>query len=111
MNPSLSTKLAFFGLIIIGVLLEVAGDVFFKKWALEHKNVLLYIGLLIYFSGAIFWALSLKFEYLSRAISIFTILNLIIAVLAGVLFFKENLSITNKLGIALGIISVILLEL
>jgi len=111
MASGLTLKFIFFGLIMLGVVLEVTGDIFFKKWALENKNVLLYAGLLIYFVGALFWALSLKYEYLSKAISIFTVLNLIIAVLAGVILFKEDLTLLNKVGIGLGILSVILIEI
>jgi len=98
-------------LIGLAVALEVMGDIYFKKWSLESKNALLIIGLLIYFIGTIFWAISLKYEYLSRAISIFTILNLVVVSLVGVLYFKENLSLLNKIGISLGILSVLLMEL
>ena len=103
-------KLIFFALIAIAVVLEVVGDVFFKKWALGSQHFLLALGLLIYFIGTVFWAVSLKYEYLAKAISIFTVLNLIIVVLVGVLYFQENLSLANKIGIALGIASVILIE-
>ena len=92
-------------------LLEVVGDVFFKKWSTDSKNILLYIGLLIYFIGTIFWAISLKYEYLSKAISVFTVLNLVIVVLVGVLYFKEDLTLINKIGIGLGILSVVLIEI
>lgn len=79
------------------MLLEVVGDILIKKWSLESRNIFLMSGILIYFAGSAFWILSLKYEYLSRAISIFTVLNLILIVLAGVILFKENLSIANKL--------------
>ncbi len=98
------------GLILLAVLLEVAADVLFKKWSLENKNLLLGLGLFLYFIGTVFWAFSLKHEYLSKAISVFTVLNLILVVLVGVFLFKENLSSLNKLGIALGILSVVLIE-
>lgn len=106
-----TAKIIFFALTIVAVLLEVAGDIYFKKWSLENKNALLYLGLLIYFIGTIFWAVSLKYEHLSKAISVFTVLNLIMVVLVGVLYFQENLSLPNKIGIVLGIISVLLIEL
>src|SRR3990167_3449873 len=110
MVSGITFKIIFFGLVILAVALEVAGDIFFKKWAIESKGVLLYIGLLIYFIGTIFWAISLRYEYLSKAISVFTVLNLVIVVLVGVLYFKEDLSLINKVGIGLGILSVILIE-
>ena len=111
MNSEIVLKLGFFALIAIAVILEVIGDILFKKWSLENKNILLIIGLIIYFIGTIFWAISLKYESLSKAISVFTILNLIIIVLVGIILFKENLSLINKIGIGLGILSVILIEI
>lgn len=103
-------KFIFFGLIALAVSLEAVADIFFKKWSIDNKSVLLYIGFLLYFIGTIFWAISLKYEYLAKAISIFTVLNLIIIVLVGVLYFKEDLSLVNKIGIILGILSVVLIE-
>ena len=77
----------------------------------EPQNVFLYVGLTIYFIGTIIWAFSLKYGDLSKAISIFTVLNLIAIVLVGVIYFKEDLSFVNKLGIWLGVVSVIFMEL
>lgn len=106
-----NTKLIFFGLIVVAVVLEIAADIMFKKWAIDSKFHILAVGLTVYFIGTILWAFSLKYEHLSTAISIFTIVNLIVMVLVGMLYFKEDLSLINKIGIGLGILSVLLLEL
>ena len=98
-------------LIFVAVIIEVGADILLKKWSLDNKKILLCIGLGVYLIGTIFWAFSLKYDYLSKAISIFTILNLVIITLVGVFVFKENVSIINKVGIALGMISVILMEM
>ena len=111
MTSDILPKFIFLGLIALAVVFEVAGDIFFKKWSLESKNILFYVGLLVYLVGTIFWAVSLKHEYLSRAVSIFTVLNLIAVVLVGVFYFKEDLSLINKIGISLGVLSVILIEI
>lgn len=105
------SKYLFLILVTLAVALEVIADVLFKKWAIGNKNYLLMVGLVIYMIGTTFWAYSLRYEYLSKAISVFAVLNLIILVLVGVLFFKEDLSTTNKIGVILGILSVILIEL
>lgn len=105
-----NTKTIFFVLIILASLLEVISDVLFKKWSINNKNISIIIGLIFYFLGSAFWAISLKYEYLSRAISVFFILNMIIIVLVGVLFFKENLSFTAKIRILLGVISIGLIK-
>lgn len=104
-------KIIFFGLIILSVILEIFSDILFKKWAVESRNMFLLVGLSVYFVGTIIWAVSLRYGHLSKAISIFTVLNLIVIVLVGVIYFKEDLSLVNKLGIGLGILSVILIEL
>jgi len=111
MASETTLKLIFFGLIILATALEVAGDIFFKKWSIGGKNIILILGFLIYALGTIFWAFSLKYDYLSRAISVLSILNLIVVVLVGVLYFNETLTIVNKIGIALGILGMILIEI
>lgn len=100
-------------LLLIGaaVAFEVIADVLFKASHLQGKAVLLYLGVGLYTIGTVIWAYSLRYDYLSKAISIFTVLNLIAVILAGVLIFNEDLSMINKAGIGLGIISVILMQL
>ena len=111
MTSEIALKFIFFGLIVLAVALEVVADVLFKKWSVDDKNILFCAGLLFYFVGTIFWAVSLKYGYLSKAVSVFTILNLVVLVLIGVIYFKEDLSLTNKIGILLGILSVALIEI
>lgn len=97
-------------LIFSAILFESFADVLFKFSHTESKQILLWIGVVFYTIGTVIWAYSLKYEFLSKAISLFTILNLIIVTLAGVFIFKEELSLINKIGILLGIISVFLIE-
>ena len=111
MASEIVLKFIFFGLIVLAVAFEVVADIFFKKWSLDGKNILFCAGLILYFVGTIFWAISLKYEYMAKAVSVFTVLNLILVALVGILYFKENLSLINKLGIGLGILSVILIEM
>lgn len=103
-------KAIFFTLVIIAMIIESLGDVLFRKWALESKNVILLLGVIAYLFASIVWAFSLRYEYVSKAITVAAILNLIIVVLVGVVYFKEDLSTTNKIGIFLGILSLILIE-
>jgi multidrug transporter EmrE-like cation transporter len=93
------------------VILEVIGDVLFKKYALDSKKTLMIIGLIFYFLGSLLWAISLKYETLSKAGTIFMLANIILIVLVGTLYFNEELSFANKVGIALGALSIILIEL
>ena len=104
-------KIIFLILIVTASVLEVIADIFLKKWSINSRNILFISGLVIYFVATIFWAISLKYELMSKAITIFFVLNMILVVLAGVLMFGEKLSLINKLGILLGIVSLVLVEL
>lgn len=103
--------LFFLSLLFLAVFLEVVGDVSFKFSYLQGRPLYLWIGVAFYAVATIIWALSLRYEYLSKAISIFTIVNLIAVMLVGFLVFKEDISLVNKLGIGLGVVSVILMQL
>ncbi len=106
----MSAKILFWVFVLFGAGFEIVGDVFFKKWTVENRPLLMWGGFIIYSIGTLFWAFSLKYEMLSKAISIFTILNLIIVALVGIIFFKENISVISKIGIVLGVISIVLIE-
>lgn len=105
------SKVIFLLLLGAAVMFETVADVAFKFSHLQNKQLWLWLGVGLYTTGTIIWAFSLRYEYLSKAISIFTILNLVAVIAVGVLFFHEDLSLINKLGIGLGVISVILMQL
>ncbi len=104
-------KFIFLGLLLLAVIFETIADVSFKFSYLQSKQIWLWIGVGLYTIGTIIWAFSLRYEYLSKAISIFTVLNLIAVIVVGALFFQENVSLINKLGIGLGIVSVVLMQM
>lgn len=98
-------------LLLVAVTFEVVADILFKQWAIANKTAFLLIGFALYSIGTLFWAYSLQFQQLSKSIIVFTLLNLIAVLLAGVLVFQEKLSFINIIGILLGLVSIILLEL
>ncbi len=106
----ISPKWIFFALVLVVVAFELLADMLFKKWAQENKLLLLGIGLGLYFIGTIFWAFSLRQEYLSKAIVVFTLINLIGGVVMGMVYFQEELSLLQKAVIGLGMLSVVLIE-
>lgn len=88
--------------IVLGAILEVVGDFFLKKqqWAL---------GLGLYFIGSGFWALSLKETELSRAIVLFTVVNLLLAVAIGIFYFDEILTVQQMLGVLMAVGALVLI--
>lgn len=111
MKTQMTLKILFFTLVILAALFEAVGDIILKKWSIDGKNLTFFFGVFIYWLAIVLWAFSLKYEYLSKAISVVSVLNLIVVVLVGVFYFKEDLSLLNKIGILLGIISLILVEI
>lgn len=105
------TKIIFLILVFLAAVFEAGWDIILKKWALDSKSYFFIIGITIYFIATVIWAFSLKYEFLSKAISMVTIINSILVIMVGVLYFKEQLSTVNKFWILLWIISIVLLEL
>lgn len=89
---------------------ESLGDVSFRYSAILSKKEWLIIGIILYAVGTGIWAYTLRFEDLSDAIIIVDIINLILVTLVGIFIFHEQTSMTNAVGIVLGIISIILLQ-
>lgn len=98
-------------LIIIGASIEVFADIFFKMWSDKGGNYLIVAGILLYLIGTGCWVTSLKYETFTKSGVIFLLLNITLLSLTGVFFFKEDISTINKIGILLGIVSIIMVEM
>tara|TARA_Y100000816_G_C26049126_1_gene549932 strand:- start:564 stop:884 length:321 start_codon:yes stop_codon:yes gene_type:complete len=87
---------------IIG-LMELIGDVLFKKWASGKVEVNSYIviGILSYIMIAILYAFSLRHGMLSIVNAMWQGVSLLCTFLLGVLYFKERPNIKQLLCIAL----------
>lgn len=107
----ISTKTLFFILVFVAALFEAIGDAVLKQWAIKSGKLLFGVGFGVYLLAIIVWAVTLKYEYLSKAISIVTILNLIIVILIGIFLFKEKLTLINTIGLGLGVVSVVLMSI
>ncbi len=104
-------KILFLVLVTIAAFFEGFADILLKKWSLGvNRGFYMAAGLFVYLISTLVWAYSLKFEGISKAISVVTALNLLFVVLVGVFYFKEQLSWVNILGIALVLVSIFLIE-
>ena len=104
-------KYFFILLVIVVSILEVAGDILFKEWTLKNNKYFLILGIIAYLVATTFWAFSLKFQNLSKAVVIFGVLTVIIGVLVGVFLYKEPLTTLNIIGVILGLAAIFLLEI
>ena len=98
-------------LIIIGAFIEVFADIFFKFYNDKGGYHFIVLGIVLYLIGTMCWVISLRYETFTKSGVIFLLLNIILLSLTGLLFFKEELSIINKIGIFLGIVSIIMVEM
>jgi multidrug transporter EmrE-like cation transporter len=99
-----------YALMFVAIVFEVAGDLVFRKWGIEQRWPLLVAGLAIYGVGAVAWAFSLRYTQVSTGIVLLGVMNVVLVVIGGMVFFKEKLSTTQLLGVLLGVASLALLN-
>jgi spermidine export protein MdtJ len=97
--------------IIAGATIWTIGDIFMKYWMENHKFSFFLIGLLIWTVGLICLAYSFKFKHMAVASTMMITLNSVILILVLWIFFKEQLTLTQMVGIALGIVTLYILEI
>ena len=93
-----------------GVVLTV-GDVVMKKWVNVRGAHWYVFGLAIYFVGLNFLAHSFKYENIAVASVVFVIFNVVTLSLVSWLYFKETPTTMQLVGMAVGIVSIVILEL
>lgn len=98
-------------LLFIGGVVLTAGDIVMKKWVISDSSYLYIIGIVIYMIGMNFLAVSFKYKNIAVASTLFVLFNVITLLIVSWVFFKERLSVTEIIGVALGLASVTVLEL
>jgi multidrug transporter EmrE-like cation transporter len=106
----------FYAFLLLAVVLEGAADLLLRKWGLERATgggrwAFFALSLAVYMGGAVCWGLSLQYREVSRGIVAFAVLNVLAVAVAGVILYGEQLSLVNRAGIALGLCSLVLVEL
>jgi multidrug transporter EmrE-like cation transporter len=90
--------------------LLTAGDLIMKQWIESNLIRYCFIAMFVYFAGMIFLALSYRYKYMSIAICITCLLNIIIVSIIGSIFYKEHLNVKEIIGISLSIVSIVVLQ-
>ena len=88
----------------------MVADILAKEWSL-HGNWIRWTGSILgYIVANIFWLFALKGgSGLAKGAAIFSISSAIIAVLLGIILYKESLTTVQLIGIGIGIISLVLI--
>ena len=98
-------------LVLIGGLVLTIGDIFMKQWTYSNNWTTFIIGLLTWCIGLVFLAFSFKYKNIAVGSLIFSVSNVIFLTIFSWLYYKEALTINQIIGIILGIIAVIFLEI
>jgi len=98
-------------LLLAGGVIVTIGDIAMKKWVVSNLASFYLIGMIIYIVGLNFLAQSFKYRNIAVASVMFIIFNVVTLSIVSWLYFKEPLSTPNIIGMALGIIAVIVMEL
>ena len=99
-------------LFFIGLLLtfEAAADILAKQWQLNQGTVRFVAAIAGYVIANVFWLFALKEGAgLTKGAIIFSVGSAIIAIIIGLLLYKEHVSKMEVIGIILGILAVVLL--
>jgi multidrug transporter EmrE-like cation transporter len=99
-----------YSLLLAAVLGEVTGDLLFRKWGIEKKWTVFVAAIVIYNIATLMWGFSLQYIQVSTGIIILGVLNVVLVVIGGLVFFGEKLSTVQIVGVVLGIASLTLLS-
>lgn len=106
-----SMKPLFYLFMVLTLAFDVLGDYAAKRWSLAPTNLMMAFVITAYAISGILWAISLKYGFLSKGTVLINVLNVMLMVGIGVAVFKESLTATNAIGIALGLLSIYLISL
>ena len=92
------------------ILFEFIADFLAKEYSLNGGHFFWIMAIMGYVIGNSFWLYAISHgSELSRGAMIFSVGSAVLAVLLGVLFFKEKVSSLEVAGLVLGIASLVLL--
>jgi len=98
-------------LIFIGGIVLTVGDLVMKKWVGNSSPFLYGLGLAIYLIGMVFLSQSFKFKNIAVASLMLVLFNIVTLLIVSWFFYQEKLSLLQMIGIAFGLISIVILEL
>ncbi|MCX6793269.1 MAG: SMR family transporter [Candidatus Falkowbacteria bacterium] len=92
------------------IIFEIVADIFAKNWSLQRTTWIAVTSLASYLIANSFWLFALKNgSGLGRGAIIFSVATAIIAVILGILFYKEPVNKFQIIGLVLGVIAIVLL--
>jgi multidrug transporter EmrE-like cation transporter len=92
------------------IVIEAVADILAKEWSV-HGSILRWVGAIgAYILANIFWLVALKDGAdLGRGAIIFSVASAVLAILIGVVLYKETVTRIQLLGMLLGLLSLVLI--
>ena len=103
-------KLPVLALLIIGAMCVALGDYLGKSWSLDQRTSLYVLSLAAYALSAVFYLPTLLKESLVITTVIWSILIILVSIFIGLVLFKETLSPIRVVGVVLGLVSLVILN-
>lgn len=92
------------------IIFEAIADIFAKNWSIHKAAWIAITSLAFYVIANSFWLFALKNgAQLGRGAIIFSVASAIIAIILGIILYKEPVSKLQALGLVLGVVSILLL--
>ncbi len=107
---SWSLKIPLFLLFAVSALFVGIGDYLAKKWSIDHGWGSSAGSLVCYFSSSFFYLLTLTRKGLVVSCVIWSIASIIAFLFVGLVIYNETLSPLQTVGVVLGIVSLLLLN-
>lgn len=85
--------------ITLVIICDLAGAIFAKLWYTQGHPFFLVATLAAFALTGYFFALSVRFERVGIANALWTSLSTIVVAIIGYIFFKENISLNQVIGI------------
>jgi len=98
-------------MLFMGGIILTVGDVVAAEWVRVGGNYLYFYIMIMYFIGMMILISSYKLEDIAVASTVLVIFNVAILTVVGALWFGEVVSLTKIVGLLLGMVAVVLLEM
>jgi uncharacterized membrane protein len=97
--------------LVVLIFFEAIADIFAKEWSLGNRSfVYAILSLVAYLLANSSWLIALKYgSGLARGAIIFSVASAILASIIGLIFYKEQLTAIQLIGVFIGVISIILI--
>lgn len=98
-------------LLVLAAIISITGDITAKTWTLNRRALFFAIAMIAYTASSLLWLLFLRDLRLSVAIPWWQAMVAVPAIIAGIVYFHEKLTLMEVFAVVLILIGVLILNL